>query len=211
MEAFAQFWDQFMAYLRTQPPELIHGFLFLCAFMENVLPPIPGDSLIVFGAYLAGIGVIGVVPAYLAMWAGSTLGCMLVYGVAYWKGRELFLRLPGRLFSAENLAKTEDWFTRHGIKVVIFNRFLPTVRAFVGVVAGISRMHPVKMLVYVLLGTFLWNSILVCLGVMVGENWELVVHILDMYNRVLIGSMVVAAGGFALWRWRRRGVPPCTP
>lgn len=206
MEALAHVWEQFMAYLRTQPPELIHTSLFLCAFMENVLPPIPGDTLIVFGAYLAGIGVIGVVPAYLAMWAGSALGCMLVYAVAYWKGRQLFLLVPTRFFSEESLAKTEAWFAKHGSKVVILNRFLPTVRAFVGIVAGISRMHPLRMFLYVLLGTFLWNSILVYFGVMVGENWGLVVHVLDVYNRVLMAAMVALAAGYIIWRWRRRSV-----
>ncbi len=202
MEYLGEFWEQFLVFLNGQPPGRIYFFLFLGAFMENVVPPIPGDTLIVFGAYLAGVGIIRVVPAYLWMWAGSTLGCLLVYGVAYLKGRELFLKWESRIFSDANLNKAERWFSRYGDRVVIFNRFLPTVRTFVGVVAGLSRMHPLRMLAYVLLGTFLWNSLLVYFGLMVGENWRLVVEVLRAYNWIILVLMVV--GGVGFWRWRRK-------
>lgn len=204
MEYLGEFWEQFLVFLNRQPPGRIYFFLFLGAFMENVVPPIPGDTLIVFGAYLAGIGIIRVVPAYLWMWAGSTLGCLLVYGVAYLKGRELFLKWESRIFSDANLKKAERWFSRYGDRVVIFNRFLPTVRTFVGVVAGLSRMHPLRMLAYVVLGTFLWNSLLVYFGLMVGENWRVVVEVLRAYNWIIVVLMVVGGVGFWLWRRKRK-------
>lgn len=202
LEYFEQLWEQFMAFLAARPPGLIYFFLFLSAFMENVVPPIPGDTLIVFGAYLAGVGTISVMPAYLAMWAGSALGCLLIYALAYWKGRALFARLNSRIFSDAHLAQAESWFERYGDRIVIFNRFLPTVRAFVGVVAGISRMRPWRMVLYVLLGTFLWNTLLVYFGLKVGENWRLVLTVLKTYNRAILGLMV--AGGIGYWLWRRK-------
>ena len=203
-EFLSRLWDQFQSYLNAQPPIWIHLFLFLGAFMENVFPPIPGDTLIVFGAYLAGVGTIGLVPAFFAMWAGSALGCMLIYGLAYWKGREFFLRLRVPLLSEANLDQTETWFGRYGSRLVIMNRFLPTVRAFVGIVAGLSRMHPVRMLLYVALGTLIWNSLLVYFGVMVGQNWQLVTQVLKTYNRVILVLMVAAGIGYLIWRRRRR-------
>ena len=190
--------DRFLAYLNRQPPGWIYFFLFVGAFMENVVPPIPGDTLIVFGAYLSGIGIISVAPAYLAMWVGSALGCLFVYTVAWWVGRPFFLKFV----SDENLSKAEDWFARHGQKIVVFNRFLPTVRVFVGIVAGLIHMNPVRMVVYVFIGTFLWNSLLVYFGVMVGENWRMVIQVLHTYNRVLLALVVVAGVGY--WLWKRR-------
>jgi len=204
LDYLGQLWEQFLVFLNGQPQGRIYIFLFLGAFMENVVPPIPGDTLIVFGAYLSGIGIIRVVPAYLWMWAGSALGCMLVYGVAYLKGRELFLRWESRKFSDENLNRAERWFSRYGNHVVVFNRFLPTVRVFVGVVAGLSRMHPLRMLAYVLLGTFLWNSLLVYFGLMVGENWRLVVDVLRAYNRIILVLIVMGGIGFLLWRRKKK-------
>lgn len=202
MDYIGQLWEQFLVFLNGQPPGLIYLFLFFGAFFENVVPPIPGDTVIVFGAYLVGIGTLHLVPAYLAMWAGSAAGCMLVYGVAYMKGRALFLKWESRIFSEANLHRAEVWFSKYGDRVVIFNRFLPTVRAFVGVVAGLSRMPPLRMLTYVLLGTFLWNSLLVYFGLMVGENWRLVVEVLQAYNRIIM--VLMAVGGIGFWVWYRK-------
>ncbi len=195
-------WEQFLLILSDQPPELICFFLFLGAFLENLIPPIPGDTIIVFGAYLAGMGIVPLAPAYAVMWLGSTSGCLLVYAVAYWKGRAFFLGFRSRIFSEKNLDRVEAGFSRYGDRIVIFNRFLPTVRAFVGIVAGISRLHPLRMLVYVVLSTLIWNSLLVYFGLKVGENWGLVVDALRTYNRVIL--VLMAAGGIGFWLWRRR-------
>ncbi len=204
----SQAWEQFLLTLDDQPPEWICFFLFLGAFLENLIPPIPGDTLIVFGAYLAGMGIVRLVPAYLAMWLGSAMGCLLVYAVAYWKGRAFFLGFRSRIFSEENLDRVEAGFSRYGDRIVIFNRFLPTVRAFVGIVAGISRIHPVRMCLYVVLGTLLWNSLLVYFGLKVGENWGLVVDALRTYNRVILVLMAAGGIGYLLWRRKkRRGKP----
>lgn len=198
MEYLTELGTSFLAFLNEQPPAWIYFFLFMGAFLENVVPPIPGDTLIVFGAYLAGVGIIEVWPAYFAMWIGSAVGCLLIYGLAFWKGRDFFLRFA----TEEHLDSARTWFTRYGDKIVIFNRFLPTVRAFVGIVAGISHLNPVRMTLYVAFGTFLWNSLLVYFGLKVGENWEIVIDVMKTYNRVVLILMVV--GGIGFWIWRRR-------
>ena len=208
MEYFTQLWDGFLAYLNTQPPGWIYFFLFLGAFMENVVPVIPGDTLIVFGAYLAGMGVIEVWPAYGVMWVGSSVGCFLVYWIAYIKGRDFFLRLEARYFDESKIAAAETWFSTYGVRIVIFNRFLPTVRAFVGIVCGIIRMNPVKMAIYVAVATTLWNSLLVYFGLMVGENWQLVITVLQTYNKVVITLALLGAGvyhGLKYLKKRRAG------
>ncbi|MBS11296.1 MAG: hypothetical protein CME19_06815 [Gemmatimonadetes bacterium] len=202
MESFAELWDCFLANLNEQPPGWIYFFLFLGAFLENIVPPIPGDTLIVFGAYLAGIGIISVWPVYLAMWVGSAVGCLLVYGIAYIKGRDFFLRLEARYFKESKIEVAEEWFEKYGIRIVIFNRFLPTVRAFVGIVAGIIRMNPIRMTLYVAIGTMLWNTLLVYFGIMVGENWQLVIEVLQTYNQVVISLAVI--GGVIYYVLKRR-------
>ena len=209
MEYLAEFWDNFLVYLNNQPPGWVYFFLFMGAFLENVVPPIPGDTLIVFGAYLAGIGVIQVWPAYIAMYVGSAMGCLLVYGMAYVKGRDFFLRLERRFFDESKIEVAEIWFDKYGIRIVIFNRFLPPVRAFVGIVAGIIRMNPVRMTLYVAIGVFLWNSLLVYFGLMVGENWQLVVTVLRTYNQVVITLVLVVGGAYYGWKyWKRRTSEP---
>jgi len=204
MEYFAELWDGFLAYLNTQPPGWIYFFLFVGAFMENVVPPVPGDTLIVFGAYLAGIGVINIWPAYAAMWAGSAIGCFLVYWVAYVKGRDYFLRLEARYFDESKIEVAETWFEKYGVRIVIFNRFLPTVRASAGIVCGIIRMNPVKMAIYISISTILWNSLLVYFGLLVGENWKLVITVLQTYSKVVISLALIVAAVYYGWKWKKR-------
>jgi membrane protein DedA with SNARE-associated domain len=202
LEYLSELGASFLLFLNGQPPAWIYFFLFVGAFMENVVPPIPGDTLIVFGAYLAGIGMIQVWPAYACMWVGSALGCMGVYGLAYWKGRAFFLKFQFKFATEAHLNSAEAWFERYGDRIVILNRFLPTARAFVGIVAGITRMNPWRMTLYVAVGTFLWNSLLMYFGLMVGENWEIVIAVMKTYNRVVL--FLMAAGGIGFWILRRR-------
>ena len=204
MEYIAEVWNQLLDFLRAQPPGPIYFFLFLSAFLESVFPPVPGDTMIVFGAYLAGIGILRVLPAYLVIWAGSVLGLMFVYTIAYVKGRDLLLSLESKWITESRMKKAESWFSRYGDRVVIFNRFLPSVRTFIGIVAGVARMHPLRMFAYVVLGTFLWNSLLVYFGLTVGENWRLVVDALQAYNWVVLGVMVVSGGIGYYWHRRRK-------
>lgn len=204
MENLSHQWDAFLAYLNTAPPGWIYFSLFFVAFLENVTPPIPGDTIIVFGAYLAGINVINIWSAYLWMWAGSAGGCLAVYAVAYWKGREYFLRLESRFFDESKLEVAEAFFQRHGMKIVVFNRFVPTFRSLVGLVAGISRLPPLQMTIYVLVSTFLWNSILVYFGLKVGENWQLVTTMLQVYNKAVMSFVIGVVVLYTVWRIYRR-------
>jgi len=120
------------------------------------------------------------------------------------KGREFFLRLEARYFDESKIEVAENLFQKYGIRIVIFNRFLPTVRAFVGIVAGIIQMRPPKVVLCVLVGTFIWNSLLVYFGLMVGENWQLVITVLRTYNQVVITLALLGAACYYGWKWRKR-------
>jgi len=199
--------DRLVGFISAYPPALIYLILFLGAFLENLIPPIPGDSLIVFGAYLAGRGVLNEAEAFVSMWLGSFLGSMLVYAVAYSRGRAFFVARSPRIFSPERFAQAERWFERYGGKLILFNRFLPGVRCVIGISAGIGGVKPLRMALYVALGTLVWNGILVYAGILVGSNWKLILQILKTYNRVMMILLVLAAcAGAAIWYRHRRRV-----
>lgn len=200
-----EYLDHFVNFVSAYPPALIYLVLFLGAFFENLIPPIPGDSIIVLGAYLAGRGVLNEVEAFTYMWLGSFSGCMLVYAVGYRKGRAFFIARSPRVFCPERFAQAERWFERYGGKLIIFNRFLPGIRCVIGISAGIGGVKPARMALYVALGTLIWNGILVYAGILVGSNWKLILNILKTYNRVMTVLLVLAAGvGVAVWYRRRR-------
>ncbi|MSS72358.1 MAG: DedA family protein [Candidatus Latescibacteria bacterium] len=202
-----EYLDQFVSFISAYPPALIYLVLFLVAFFENLIPPIPGDSIIVLGAYLAGRGVLNEAEVFIWMWLGSFSGCMFVYAVGYRKGRAFFVARSPRIFSPERFAQAERWFDRYGGKLIVFNRFLPGVRCVIGISAGIGGVKPMRMALYMTLGTLIWNGLLVYTGILVGSNWKLILRILKTYNRVLMVLFILAAGGgAAVWyRHRRRG------
>lgn len=199
--------DRFVAFVSASPPALIYLVLFLSAFWENLIPPIPGDSLIVFGAYLAGRGVLNPAEAFLSTWVGSFSGCMLVYAVGYRKGRAFFVARSPRVFSPERFAQAERWFDRYGGKLIVFNRFLPGVRCVIGISAGLSHVKPVRMALCVALGTLVWNGLLVYAGTLVGSNWKVILQVLKTYNHVMMGLLLAAGVTAALWHRRRRRPP----
>ena len=199
-----EYFDRFVAFISAQPPLLIYLALFLGAFLENIVPPIPGDSIIVFGAYLAGRGVLNEAEVFGWMWVGSFSGCMLVYAVGYRRGRAFFVARSPRIFSEARFAQAERWFARYGGKLIVFNRFLPAVRCVIGISAGIGGVKPVRMALYVALGTLIWNGLLVYAGLLMGANWKLILRILRAYNRAMLVLLALAAG-VAIW-YHRTGV-----
>ena len=200
-----EYLDRFFNFVSGQHPYLIYLALFFGAFLENLIPVIPGDSIIVFGAYMAGLGILGAGEAFVWIWLGSFSGCMLVYLIGYYKGRSFFVARSRRVFSDARFAQAERWFARYGGKLIVFSRFIPGVRAVIGISAGLSRVRPLRMGIYVALGTLIWNGILVYLGILLGTNWKLIIKILAAYNRAMILLLLVGAcAAGAVWYRRTR-------
>jgi membrane protein DedA with SNARE-associated domain len=191
------------AELGQWPPALVYGALILSAVLENLIPPVPGDTVVVFSAYLVGRGVLGLWPAYLATCAGGLAGFMAMYYLGYTRGRAFFLARGGRLFSAENLGKAEAWLARYGMALVVANRFLSGVRSVIALSAGMGRMDWRRVALWGLLSIALWNGLMFYAGMLVGQHWERMLDYLEKYNRVLTAALLACLLALA-WRWWRR-------
>ncbi|HZS40427.1 MAG TPA: DedA family protein, partial [Polyangia bacterium] len=98
-------------------------------------------------------------------------------------------------------------FARHGAVYLCINRFLPTVRGFFFVAAGLARLPPWKVLAFGAASALAWNLLLFALGATVGTHWERLRAIAETYAVVATGVLVVVALGFAIVWWRRRRTP----
>ena len=156
-----------------------------------------------FGAYLAGLGLLNEVEVFGWLWAGSFSGCMVVYGIGYRKGRAFFTARSPHIFSDERFARAERWFDRYGGKLIVFNRFIPALRCVIGISAGISRVKPLRMAACVALGTLIWNGLLVYAGLLLGSNWKVILRILKAYNGVMLALILLAACVGAVVWYRR--------
>jgi membrane protein DedA with SNARE-associated domain len=179
-------WDPFWAY----------AFLLVSAFVENVIPPVPGDAVVVFSAYLVGRGVLDWLPVYAVTCAGGTGGFAVVYLVGRTGGRALMEGRAARLFPAAALVKAEAWLSRYGLWLIFANRFLSGIRSVIALSAGIGRMDWRRVILLALVSMGLWNGALMYAGMSVGENWGAVVQFLRQYN--LVALSLLALGGMAL-------------
>jgi len=182
----------------------IYLILFGSAVIENLFPPFPGDTIILGGGYLVGVGRLHFLGALLSTAAGSLGGASLLYLLGLTKGRPFFQRGKHPFFSPERLQRVEGWFERHGEKVVLVSRFLAGVRSLVAICAGIGRMRYGMFLAFSLVSISVWNSFLLFLGLGLGQNWERVARLFRFYN----GLIVVVVVLFVLfWYLKRRRHP----
>ena len=192
--------------MSSWPPWGSYTFLGLSAFLENVIPPVPGDTVVVFGAYLVGLGVLRWEPVFFATSAGGTLGFMVMWYVGLTHGRS-FLEGHSRrvkVFSEKHMQRAEVWLERYGLWLVVANRFLTGIRSAIALSAGIARMRFRGVLLMSMLGMMAWNAILLGAGLMVGRNWNLVLEWVSVYNRLGMLLLVSLLLAFLGRRWYRR-------
>jgi membrane-associated protein len=165
----------------TDPRALIAAFgtfayvgLFAVIFAETGLFVgffLPGDSLLFAAGVLASLGeqglqlpfvvVICVVAAILGNLVGFTFGRRV--------GRPLFDRPDSRFFKRKHLLATEAFYEKHGGKTIVLARFLPFVRTFAPIVAGIGEMNYRRFVLYTVAGGLLWGVSLPVAGYLLGE------------------------------------------
>lgn len=132
--------------------------LFLITFMETglvIFPWLPGESLIFVATSLAAVSTNQIrieilLPGFfIAALIGDTVNYLIGTKIIKWPW--LFRRING-----PNLARARTFFERHGIKAIIFGRFVPLIRTFVPLIAGSSAMKPRRFLIGNLIGSALW-------------------------------------------------------
>ena len=176
----------------------------LSAFLENVIPPVPGDTVVVFSAYLVGLGLLHWAPVYAATCVGGTAGFMLMYQIGRTGGRALVGRSGNRLFGQEQLIRVEAWLERYGSWLILANRFLSGVRSVIALAAGLGNLSWPRVFVLGGISMILWNGALLYAGMLVGRNWESVIEVLRQYNQVAVGIVIVVLLGLVLRGWRQR-------
>ena len=132
---------------------------------------LPGDSLLFTVGLLVGRGSIGQ-PLWLvclvltvAAFAGNVVG----YEIGRKAGPAMFSRPDSRLFKQRYVDQTVAFFDRYGARAVILARFVPIVRTFITVTAGVGRMDRRKFLGYTAIGAVLWATGITVLGYFLGS------------------------------------------
>ncbi|MFY7870512.1 MAG: DedA family protein, partial [Exiguobacterium sp.] len=102
-----------------------------------------------------------------------------------------------------DVKKADAWFDRYGGWMVFFGRLMPVVRSLISIPAGMSNMPFVKFLLLSTAGTALWNTILILIGMKVGENWQDILSYLDAYSYAIYGLLFIGVIIYIVWRKKR--------
>lgn len=190
---------------------LVPTYLVLMALsaLENVFPPLPADTAVALGAFLARRGEVSVVPLAALCWLANLASAAGTYAVGRRHGRAFFRDGWGRkLMRPEVLAALEEAYARWGTPGIFLSRFLPGLRAAVPPFAGVAGLPVARALVPAAIASAIWYAFLAFAGYQVAENWDAVKAIVADTNRVLaIAALVVAVIALVWLRRRSRRRP----
>ena len=174
-------------------PFMAYMILFLSAIIENIFPPIPGDTVTVIGAYLITTGNLGFWGVYISTSTGSLVGFLIMYYLGLKFGRS-FVRskFKSKIFSEEMFDRVEKWFVKYGYWVILANRFLSGTRSVIALFAGFFHLEWYKVILLGLISALIWNGLLIYAGYLLGVNWEMITEIISRYNKIVIAITVIA-------------------
>ena len=168
--------------------------------LENVFPPIPSEVVLGLAGYTASRGDAWVVGMIIAATIGSVVGAWILYGFSAAVGpvrlRAIVIRYGAWIgFGESDLDRAESWFDRRSRSAVLVCRCIPLIRSLISIPAGFRRMPLGAFTLFTLIGSLVWNTVLITAGYLLADQWEKVLKFTEPFQTlvvVLIGVLVVA-------------------
>ena len=186
-------------------PVWVYLFLGVGAALENIVPPIPADSFVVLGGFLAAQGQVDAFGVFLATWGANVTSALLVYAGGFRYGGEFFDHGWGRLLlKPGQLDRVRAFYERWGHVAIFLTRFLPGFRAVVPVFAGVTRQPFLPVAVPLVVASAIWYGALTWAGALAGRNLDLILEWVGSVNRVLLIAALCLGAALGYWWYRSR-------
>jgi len=192
---------------QLQPVLEHYGYLAVGGFvlLEDFGVPLPGETILIAAAVFAGSGHMNIAGVFVVAVIAAIIGDNIGFGIGHFGGRPLVHRFGRYIFlTPERLDQAEDYFNRHGGKIVTVARFIDGLRQINGLLAGIGGMGWLKFLGYNALGAVLWVGTWCALGYLAGENIVDIYDTFERYKWYVIGALAVVVAIVIAHRVRRR-------
>jgi membrane protein DedA with SNARE-associated domain len=184
-----------------------YGYLAVGGFvlLEDFGVPVPGETILIAAAVFAGAGHMNIALVILVAVVGAIIGDNIGFAVGHFGGRPLVDRFGRYVFlTPARLDHAEQYFDKHGGKIVTIARFIEGLRQLNGLLAGIVGMHWAKFLGYNALGAVLWVCTWAGVGYLAGENIVDIYAAFERYKWYAIAAILVIVA-VAITRRVRRG------
>jgi membrane protein DedA with SNARE-associated domain len=185
--------------------------------IESAMIPLPSELILPYAGFLVSDpskleplthGPWGFWVVVIAATIGNTIGSLIAYAIGAWGGRP-FLERYGKylLIRHHEIELAERFFDKYGNATAFFSRLLPVVRTFISFPAGVARMPLGRFVAYSTAGAFLWSTLLVYAGTVLGENWVDIRHALQPFDLLIAVGVVALVAVFVWWRLGMPGRP----
>lgn len=171
---------------------------------------LPGDSLLITAGLVAAAGHLNLWWLFLLLSVAAIVGDSVGYAIGYRAGPVLFTRPKSWLFNPRHVERTREFYARHGAKTIVIARFVPIIRTFAPVVAGVGQMEYQRFLSYNVVGGVGWTVGMTSAGYVLGRaipNIGAYVHIVVL--AVIVLSVIPI--GLEIARERRRRPASSSP
>jgi len=183
------------------------GYLgvFGLVFIGNIGIPVPEETVLLVAGFMAGRGELELRTLYLVGILSAVCGDCFGFGWGRIGGQRLFERLAQRFrFVRERYDRLQDFFQTHGSKAVFMARFVAGARFMAGPMAGAAGMPFWRFLGWNLLGAFVWCTLVITVGYLVGDELEWVEHVARRASHWIEVALILAAAGAFFYWWRER-------
>lgn len=172
--------------------------------LENLFPPIPSEIILTFAGYLTIQYDSNVILMILSSTLGSWIGAEILYYLGYTLQPMKFERFLIKMrFDLKYIEKTNLWFNRYGIFTVFICRFIPIIRSLISIPAGMTKMKHLPFTIYTVLGSLIWNSILIYIGRILGKKYEMIAELMDKYSLLVLLISIVFISIYILKKRKR--------
>ncbi|MGF7229436.1 MAG: DedA family protein [Candidatus Saccharibacteria bacterium] len=131
---------------------------------------LPGDTLLFPAGFFAAQGKLPLAGVILAAWIGSVLGNEVGYLIGKKTGPRIFRKQDGIIFRKEYVDKSKAFYEKHGGKTILIARFIPMLRTFAPLIAGVGNMDRKKFSLYNIVGGGIWVTSIILLGYWLGSK-----------------------------------------
>lgn len=183
--------EEILTRISELSPLWIYLTIFFFAFIENLFPPSPSDMVIVVGGSLVGASDLHFAPVLIFATGGSLVGFLTAFAIGWQIDKRILHSGKIKFLTIESVEKVENAFRKYGYFLIIANRFLPGTRAVISFFAGMSRLNIHYTVLLSAASALIWNSILISLGMVFGENIQKVDAFLSTYNQIVIAATAV--------------------